>query len=120
MPQDSTEETKKPVDKFTDGRVHVSIWENSGVKGAFRTATFQLRYKDQHDEWQTGHSFGASDLLIPTTAQAQRVDHGATCEPAKLILLRLLQRVPESRLPCNHQRTDNELCKLNPELAKIE
>jgi hypothetical protein len=62
MPQDSTEEARKPVDKFTDGRVHVSIWENSGVKGAFRTATFQLRYKDQHDDWQTGHSFGASDL----------------------------------------------------------
>ena len=62
MPQDSREEAKKPVDKFTDGRVHVSIWENDGVKGAFRTATFQLRYKDQKDEWQTGHSFGASDL----------------------------------------------------------
>ena len=62
MPQDSTEETRKPVDKFTDGRVHVSIWENSGVKGAFRTATFQLRYKDQHDERQTGHSFGSSGL----------------------------------------------------------
>jgi hypothetical protein len=62
MSQTSNEENKKPVDKFTDGRVHVSIWENSGVKGAFRTATFQLRYKDQHDEWQTGHSFGASDL----------------------------------------------------------
>jgi hypothetical protein len=44
-------------------RVHVTVWENGGVKGAFRTATFQLRYKDQHDEWQTGHSFvGASDL----------------------------------------------------------
>ena len=54
MPQSSTEENRKPVDKFTDGRVHVSIWENSGVKGAFRAATFQLRYKDQRDEWQTG------------------------------------------------------------------
>jgi hypothetical protein len=62
MPQDSTEEARKPVDKFTDGRVHVSIWENSGVKGAFRTATFQLRYKDSNEEWQTGHSFGAFDL----------------------------------------------------------
>ena len=62
MSQTSNEENKKPVDKFTDGRVHVSIWENSGVKGAFRTATFQLRYKDQHDEWNTGTSFGASDL----------------------------------------------------------
>jgi len=31
-PRSSGEETRKPVDKFTDGRVHVSIWENSGVK----------------------------------------------------------------------------------------
>jgi hypothetical protein len=62
MPQASNEENRKPLDKFTDGRVHVSIWENSGVKGAFRTATFQLRYKDEHDEWRTGTSFGTSDL----------------------------------------------------------
>jgi hypothetical protein len=62
MPQGSREATKKPVDKFTDGRIHVSIWENNGIKGAFRAATFQLRYKDQQDEWQTGQSFGASDL----------------------------------------------------------
>jgi hypothetical protein len=60
--QQSEAEKPKPVDKFTDGRVHVSIWENSGVKGAFRTATFQLRYKDEHDEWHTGTSFGTSDL----------------------------------------------------------
>lgn len=62
MPQGSREEATKPVDKFTDGRVHVSIWENTGVQGAFRTATFQLRYRDQEKGWQTGHSFGASDL----------------------------------------------------------
>jgi hypothetical protein len=42
--------------------VHVSIWENSGVKGAFRTATFQLGYKDEHHERHTGTSFGTSDL----------------------------------------------------------
>jgi hypothetical protein len=62
MPKVAKEEANKPVDKFTDGRVHVSIWENTGVTGAFRTATFQLRYKDHQKEWQTGHSFGASDL----------------------------------------------------------
>jgi hypothetical protein len=62
MPQSSTEENRKPVDKFTDGRVHVSIWENSSVKGAFRAATFQLRYRDEQKGWQTGTSYGASDL----------------------------------------------------------
>ena len=62
MSQDSNEAGKKPVDKFTDGRVHVSIWENKGVNGAFRAATFQLRYKDDDNEWHTGTSFGTSDL----------------------------------------------------------
>lgn len=52
---------RKPVDKFREGPVHVSIWENEGIKGAFRTASFELRYKKQ-DEWQTSHSYGASDL----------------------------------------------------------
>jgi hypothetical protein len=53
---------RSPVEKFTDGNVHVSIWENNGVKGAFRTASIQLRYKDQDGEWQTGTSYGQGDL----------------------------------------------------------
>ena len=53
---------KKPIDKFHDGPVHVSIWENAGPKGAFRTASFQLRYRDKQEQWQTGHSYSASDL----------------------------------------------------------
>ena len=60
--QDNGSASKKPVEKFHDGPVHVSIWENDGVKGAFRTASFQLRYRDQDKQWQTGHSYGASDL----------------------------------------------------------
>jgi hypothetical protein len=53
---------QRPVEKFNVHSVHVSIWENEGVKGAFRSATFQLRYKDGNDQWQTGNSFGTSDL----------------------------------------------------------
>ena len=58
----SSSASKKPVEKFTDGPVHVSIWENQGVKGAFRTASIELRYKDDKEQWKTGHSYGASDL----------------------------------------------------------
>ena len=58
---DNGSASKKPVDKFREGPVHVSIWENDGIKGAFRSASFELRYKKQ-DEWQTSHSYGASDL----------------------------------------------------------
>jgi hypothetical protein len=52
----------KPVDKFIDGPVHVSIWQNNGSKGAFRTASFELRYKNDQEQWQTGRSYSASNL----------------------------------------------------------
>jgi len=60
MPKSNTS-PRQPVDKFTEGHIHVSIWENQGVKGAFRSATIQLRYKDG-DEWKTGSSYGPVDL----------------------------------------------------------
>src|SRR5580658_11138041 len=55
--------SKKPVDKFHDGPVHVSIWQNDGPKGAFRTASFELRYRDKDEQWQTGRSFSSTALL---------------------------------------------------------
>jgi hypothetical protein len=54
---------QKPVDKFRDGPVHVSIWENQGSKGDFRSASFELRYKDSQKQWQSGHSYTDSSLL---------------------------------------------------------
>jgi hypothetical protein len=53
---------RKPADKFHEGPVHVSIWENEGPKGAFRTASFELRYKNKQEQWQTSHSYGSADL----------------------------------------------------------
>ena len=43
--------------------MHVSIWENQGVNGTFRVASFELRYK-KDEQWQTSHSYGASDLIF--------------------------------------------------------
>jgi hypothetical protein len=59
---------RQPVEKFTDGHVHVSIWENKSAKGAFRTASIQLRYKAAKKGWQTGTSYGAADLKHLETA----------------------------------------------------
>jgi hypothetical protein len=50
-----------PVDRFNDGPVHVSIWEKTGTKGLFRTASFQLRYREG-EEWRTSQSYGSSDI----------------------------------------------------------
>ena len=61
MPKSSSS-FRQPIDKFTNGPIHVSIWENQGAKGAFRTATIQLRYRDEKKGWRTGTSYGAADL----------------------------------------------------------
>ena len=65
---------RKPVDKFRDGPLHVSIWENQGINGAFRTASFELRYKKEKDEWKTSNNYGTSDLthLELAAAEARR------------------------------------------------
>jgi hypothetical protein len=52
-----------PIDKFRDGPVHVSIWENEGANGAFRSASFELRYKDRDQQWQSGKSYSSNALL---------------------------------------------------------
>jgi len=61
-PHDASEPARAPVDKFTDGPVQVSIWQNDGPKGAFRAATVQLRYRDPKKGWQTSTSYGPKDL----------------------------------------------------------
>jgi hypothetical protein len=60
--QSANSTANKPVDKFIDGPVHVSIWQNTGSKGAFRTASFEIRYKDNQEQWQTGRSYTAANL----------------------------------------------------------
>ena len=52
---------KKPADRFREGPVHVSIWENEGSNGAFRTASFEIRFRKGED-WQSGTSYGLSEL----------------------------------------------------------
>jgi hypothetical protein len=71
MPQSSTaaahqsaktdKSRKQPVEKFSHGKVEVSIWENESVKGKFRNATVQLPYKHDKKGWQSG-SYGVNDL----------------------------------------------------------
>jgi hypothetical protein len=61
---------KKPVEKFREGSVHVSIWQNEGINGAFRTASFEIRFKKGED-WQSGTSYGLADLACLEIAAKQ-------------------------------------------------
>jgi hypothetical protein len=61
---------KKPVDKFREGPIHVSIWENDGVNGAFRTASFEIRFRKGED-WQSGTSYGLAELAFLEIAAKQ-------------------------------------------------
>jgi hypothetical protein len=51
----------KPVEKFREGPVHVSIWENQGVNGAFRIASFEIRFR-KNNEWRSASGYGTTDL----------------------------------------------------------
>jgi hypothetical protein len=59
---ESTRGGRPPVDKFQKGPFQVSIWQNPSAKGDFRTATMDRRYKNKEGQFQTSHSYSASDL----------------------------------------------------------
>lgn len=68
---------RPPVDRFHEGRVHVSIFPTESAKGKFHTATYQLRYKDKSEQFQTGHSYGrrdCEDLAKAATEAAKRIE----------------------------------------------
>lgn len=81
--QSSRTASNKPADKFTDGPIHVSIWENTGAKGAFRVASFELRYRDSEEQWQTGKSYTDSDLLHLEAAAREARSRIATWRQAR-------------------------------------
>ena len=71
----------------------MSIWKNEGPKGAFLTASFEVRYRDKEQKWQTSHSYGAADLRhmenaareartrIETWQQQNKAAHGNDPRP---------------------------------------
>jgi hypothetical protein len=54
---------KKPVAIFRIASVEASVWSNQSDKGEFYNVTFQRRYQDKGQQWQTSHSYGPSDAL---------------------------------------------------------
>ena len=54
---------KKPVANLRLAGVEASIWGNASDKGEFYNVTFQRRYQDKDQQWQTSHSYGSSDAL---------------------------------------------------------
>ena len=54
----------KPLRTVRIGAVQAAIWRNEGDKGPFYNVTFERRYRDANEEWQSSHSFGRDDLLV--------------------------------------------------------
>lgn len=55
---------KRPVYTAKHGNVEIPIWQNSGTKGEFYSAsTPKISYKDDAGEWKEGTNFGRHDLL---------------------------------------------------------
>jgi hypothetical protein len=64
----------KPVGNVRYQGVEATIWNNPTEKGDFYNVTFQRRYLDKDQQWQTSHSYGPGDVL----ALAKVADMAAT------------------------------------------
>jgi hypothetical protein len=64
----------KPVDNIRYGAVEGTIWSNPTERGEMYNVTFQRRYQDKDQQWQTSHSYGPTDVL----ALAKVADMAAT------------------------------------------
>lgn len=53
---------KQPATVLRNGNVKATIWENSGLKGSFYTASFSRPYKDVEGNWQNATNFGLHEL----------------------------------------------------------
>jgi len=74
----TTAKAQPPVAKIRVGLVTASIWERQGDAGTFYTVSFERRYRDSEGQWQTAHSYDASDLLA--LAKAADLAHSKIIE----------------------------------------
>ena len=54
----------KPMHSIRLGTLQAAIWSNTGPHGTFYNVTFERRYRDAKEEWQSSASFGRDDLLL--------------------------------------------------------
>jgi hypothetical protein len=56
-----------PEKRFRAGAISAAVWRNEGKSQTgepteYRTISFERRYKDKTDQWQTSHSLRMNDL----------------------------------------------------------
>jgi hypothetical protein len=56
--------TAKPAHTLRLGTLQAAIWCNAGQHGHFYNVTFERRYRDAQEEWQSSASYGRDDLLL--------------------------------------------------------
>ena len=62
-PEEQQPAGRRPEATARVGNVEIAVWRNAGTGGDFFTASSPtIRYKDG-EEWKTGSSYGAVDLL---------------------------------------------------------
>jgi len=53
----------QPVAKFRIGPVHAAIWANKTAKGTFFGATYERRYRDSEDNYQSSQTYDGNASL---------------------------------------------------------
>lgn len=54
-----------PIEKYTLGSVHVTIWKNIAKSGEpFHSVKIENRYKDEEGNWKSSNSFSKDALPV--------------------------------------------------------
>lgn len=83
--QQEAPDIKGPEKKFRAGAISVSIWKNAGTgqngeATEFYTVSFERRYKDKTDQWQSSHSLRLNDLPKAQLVLAKAYEYMALAE----------------------------------------
>ena len=58
-------DNKKPIARIALHPVSAAIWKNHGNLGdAFYSVTFERRYRNDSDKWQSSTNFNSNELLL--------------------------------------------------------
>lgn len=77
QPTDRSEKPK-PIHTIRLGSIHAAIWSNPGQHGPFYAVTFERRFRDQKENWQSSASYSRDDLLV--LAKLADLTHTIVCE----------------------------------------
>ena len=65
----------QPIETYKANGVELSIWQNRGQNGDYRTATIQRSFKDANGNWKSTRTLRLNDLAILAALASEAFKH---------------------------------------------